>query len=901
LAAWLQIITATALWITFSTTRLLIEAYGELSMYQALMALLAEGDYSVAESFVLPARQARYRPIPRFLLDSRVGLYLRRATFSSQGLWNHQALALEELGSGKNVVVSTGTASGKSLIFRVASFHQILLHPESRILVFYPLKALAADQFRGWQEMARELEMEPEIVGRIDGSVYFKERDEILEKARIVVMTPDVCHAWMMSRLAIPAVKTFLKQLSYMVMDEAHTLEGVFGSNFSFLLRRMLTARRRLMDSASPIEEPQLIAATATIANPAEHMQTLTGMEFYQVTEADEGSPHAERFCAHVISPDGEAMNLARTIQTELLKNSSRGGFITFVDSRKGVEVLARSSQAILSKSGNDVVMPYRAGYDSADREAIERRLQEGTLRGVVSTSALELGIDLPHLTVGLNIGVPGTRKAYRQRLGRVGRSSEGAFLIVADQNAFRSFGTSFEEYHNLSVEPSYLYLDNRFMQFAHGRCLADELEAVGAPTALPSHGHWPKGFKEVYNAAKPGGDRPPEFDGIAQLGGDAPQRSYPLRNVGEINFKIAMGENADPFGEVNESQALRECYPGATYLHLAHAYEVVAWSTNALQPFIKVRNTSPGRQTRPRIRTWINTGIMPVDLMEQHFMQSENGFIAECQMQITEKVEGYVDGKTGEYRAYQELRQRNPNMRPRVRNFRTSGVILCIQAGWFKESGVKNHVADWIRSIFSREYSTLPQDVGSAATNISVRSMEGGGIRGDCVVLYDQTYGSLRLTERLYMNFDVILQRLRVSAESTEGKDRDTLIDIASKLENVYASFQVDDHYGSEVLDEVAPPGCLHVFTPGSKVCLRERGKLCTDVEIIQPTWMDGSLKYQVKSPRKYSGSAPVKRWISSEFLEPSADGDDWEYGWWDRETEEFVDPDDETICQNH
>lgn len=871
-----------------------------MAMYDVLRAALLEENYTIAESFAIPATEARRRPIPKYLFDSRVGLFLHRNELGSAGLWNHQSLALERIGQKQNIVVSTGTASGKSLIFRAAAFHRILLDPSARVLVFYPLKALAADQLRGWKAIAQEMDLDPSIVGRIDGSVSVKERDDILQSARITIMTPDVCHAWLMSRLSIPVVKEFLKSLAFIVLDEAHTLEGVFGSNFAFLLRRMLAARRYLLEDGSD-KTLQFIASTATIANPDEHLKTLTGASFESISEDDDGSPHAERFCAHIVAPAGEEMHVARTLQTKLLTHSKQGGFITFVDSRKGVEVLARTSQADLAELlGDSAVMPYRAGYDSKDREGIERRLQDGTLRGVVSTSALELGIDLPHLTVGMNLGVPATRKAYRQRLGRVGRSAKGAFLVIAPQNAFKGYGTSFKEYHDLSVEPSYLYLDNRFMQFAHGRCLADELEALGASSALPTQMHWPEGFKDVYAAAKPGGHRPPEFDPIAQLGGDSPQRSFPLRNVGEVNFKIAQGENSDSFGEANESQALRECYPGATYFHMGRAYEVVSWNTSAFQPFIKVKPASPGRHTKPRIKTWINAGIMPVDLMERHLLAGKSGFIAECQMQITEKVEGYVD-QANVFHSYQELRQRNPNMRPRQRNFRTSGVLLCIREDWFKVRGVKQRLAEWISSVFSREYSILPQDVGAAATNISVRSMDGGGIRGDCLALFDQTYGSLRLTERLYLGFNRIIARLRVSAEAESSNERDDLLKYVDHLARAYDGFN-DDQEADSLTEakEPAAPGCMQAFMPGSVVCLREAGNMGTDVEVIQPTWMNDQLMYQVKVAPKHPGSAPMKRWVSSNALEPSASAEDWDYGWWNAETEEFLSDEDHMVVED-
>jgi DEAD/DEAH box helicase domain-containing protein len=873
-------------------------------MYNAVRDLLNSNDYSLIESFTLPANQPLYGPVPRYLFVSRVGPYLEKSAGGPQSLWKHQSVALDQLGQGINVVISTGTASGKSLIFRSAVFHRVLLNERDRVLVFYPLKALAADQLRGWRTMAEGLNLDGEIIGRIDGSVPQKERDAILQRSRIVIMTPDVFHAWMMSRLALAEIKDFLRNVGMIVLDEAHTLEGVFGSNFAFLIRRLMAARKFLRSDEEDDKSIQFIAATATIANPETHMKALTGLEFNVVSEQQDGSPRAERYCAHIVSPAGEETLLARSIHRNLLSHGKNGGFITFIDSRKGVESLVRASRAELEQiMGSDAVMPYRAGYDSKDRQEIEQRLQKGTLRGVVSTSALELGIDLPHLLVGINVGVPPTRKTYRQRLGRIGRSSDGAFLLIAPSNAFTRYGTSFREYHEMSVEPSHLYLDNRFMQFAHARCLIDELDAMAAGTVLPTRINWPQGFKEIFNAAKPGGDRPSEFDAIAQLGGDSPQYSYPLRSVGEINFKIAIGENADSFGDANESQALRECYPGGIYLHLARPYEVVAWNTSAFQPYIKVKPVQGNRRTRPRIRTWINVGIAPADLLEGHILSGETGFLAECQMHVTERIEGFTDMQTGEFKSYQELRQRNPNMRPRMRNFRTSGVILCLNGDWFRQGGTREFVADRLLEIFCREFSVLSHDVGASATNISVRNLDGRGLRMSAIVVFDQTYGSLRLTEKLFLGFDHLLDRLSVAADSEKGTDGERFREIVYRVRDAYTAFAGAEVNVIGATVETQLTGFLQVFTKGSRVCLRERGVISTDVEIIQPSMINGRLMYQVKCPAKYPNNpmiAPVRRWVNAELVEPSANSVEWDYGWWNVGTETYENPPESTDPPN-
>lgn len=867
-------------------------------MHKALSHLLQGGQIGVVEQFRLPERAARHGQIPRFLFDSRVGLFLHRQSTEAKwpaALWSHQAEALEALGRGENVVVSTGTASGKSLIFRALAFHKCLLEQGSRVLIFYPLKALAADQIRGWQAMAKLLDVPAELIGRIDGSVPVAEREAILDRSKVVIMTPDVCHAWLMSRLSLPVVKSFVRSLSTLVMDEAHTLEGVFGSNFAFLIRRLIAARNHLLGNDQSVPLLQLVAATATIENPAEHLKRLTGAEFYVVDHTADGAQQHERLVAHVECAEGEEFQVTAALHEHALKHGQGGGFITFLDSRKGVERLALKSQhgrktpELGDLLGSADVLPYRSGYDASDRTKIEQRLKSGSLRGIVSTSALELGIDIPHLCLGINIGVPASRKAYRQRLGRVGRTGPGIFVIVAPRHAFSAFGTSFREYHELSVEPSYLYLDNRFMQFAHGRCLAVELESMGASTSIPTGVAWPRGFREMHAAARPGGRRPPEYDAVAALGGDTPHYGFPLRNVGEVNFDIKLHKDAGSIGDVNQLQALRECYPGATYLHLSRAYEVQAWHTSSFESFIRVRQGAPGRSTKPRIRTWIHAGIDPVDLQENRLVRGDAGFLAECQMQITERVEGYKDSRTDRFHPYSELQQRNSNMRARTRNFRTSGVVLCLTATWFANAPLRRELADWIRDIFLREYSVARQDVGAAGTNISVIGLDGGRQRGVCIAVFDETYGSLRLTEKLYLNFGHVLGRLRAAVESGSLDIEEELAEVVTALERDVSTFS---EAGSTLgADTETPQGLVQVFTAGSLVCLRETGQMATDVQIIQPTMMDGDLMYQIELPAR-PGNVGGKRWVSASGVQPSAMSDDWEYAWWNRETETFEEP---------
>ena len=403
------------------------------------------------------------------------------------------------------------------------------------------------------------------------------------------------------------------------------------------------------------------------------------------------------------------------------MKDSTDGSFITFVDSRQGAERLA------VRTDNSRYVKPYRSGYEAADRSSIEQALRDGYLRGVVSTSALELGIDIPHFAVGLNIGVPVTRKSFRQRLGRVGRQRPGSFAVVTEPYAFRRFGSTLAEYHAKSVEPSYLYLGNRFMQFAQARCLAEEMEMLGVTgrRGLPTNVTWPEGFAEVFDFAYPGGPaaRPREFDQINRTGGDQPHFNYPLRNVPEDAYKV-IHSRGGPTGpahvaQLTVQQAIREAFPGAIYLHMAKGWRVHDWRSTSFDRTIRVNPTKAPILPQPLIRTFVNFGLDRDGIVEGRFRKGERGFLAECHLQVNERVEGFREG--GERKYYKDLRQEKPWMTPKTRDFRTTGVVMRIDEDWFRRPGVKQRTADILRDLMLREYSIPAQDVDAAATNISM------------------------------------------------------------------------------------------------------------------------------------------------------------------------------------
>ena len=587
-------------------------------------------------------------------------------------------------------------------------------------------------------------------------------------------------------------------------------------------------------------------------------------------------------------APDGIS-----TLQRALIEQSDSGSFITFADSRQGVERLAAATE-------HELVRPYRSGYEADDRAGIERALRSGKLRGVVAKSALELGINIPHFEVGLNIQLPASRKAFRQRLGRVGRFSPGTFAIVAASNAFRRYGSSLDDYHRGSVEPSHLYLGNRFVHFAHAKCLADELEMLGVrgKSAPPRGTDWPAGFADVFEFARVGGTRarPREFDHIAGMGGDSPHHNYPLRNIGEENFQIGRGTGLfDRIGSLTLQQAIREAYPGAVYLHNARRWRVKEWRSRAFERVIKASLIKAPINTSPLIRTFVNLSVERDGVVAGNLRKGPRGFLAECQLQITERVEGYQE--LGERKLYRDLRQNNPNMSPKTRDFRTTGVALKIEAQWMTDGDKKRQLANALHDLAVREYSIMPQDIDSAATNVALVTNGHRKAVSDVIVIYDATYGSLRLTERVFEELDALINRLERSSElSSEGNSL-LPAGVAGALREWFdelESAEEDDH--STFLgggENVETDDLLWVLAPGSVVARRDGKGVLQDIEILGAEMV--SLGDAPELFYRYKTGCPGTAMLVADAVEPI--GGEYRYQRWNPATLDYVEDEDDHL----
>lgn len=859
-------------------------------MFELVEDLIAEQGLHLFETIDLPAQPERRGALPPYLANGPAAALAETLTRGGE-LWSHQATALQELGRGVNVLIATGTASGKSLIFQLRAMHLLLSDEQARVLVFYPQKALAADQYMRWERLIRTAGLSPECLARIDGDMPSGERLGTLDRARVILMTPDACQAWLMRNVASAVIQRFLANLRLFVLDEAHVYESVFGSNTAFLIRRLLAARRRVARDGSDL---QLLAATATIAFPEEHLCELTGLDFTVVDEAVNGAPTHARRLYHLNGPEvGEVAegNLSELASALLaLAPSQRGRFLGFHDSRQGIERIVRAID-------DRRVLPYRSGYEPEDRGHIERAMREGRLDGVISTSALELGIDIPDMTIGINLGVPQSRKSFRQRVGRIGRSRPGAFIVLAPPNAFRRFGESFRSYWQSSVEPSYLYLGNRFIQFAHARCLVDEAEALGADKGrLPPGLRWPDGFEAVIRYALPGGGRPREFDPIHQLGGDSPHHNYPLRQVGEASLDLKyQRDTTDRLGTIAMNQAIREAYPGATYLHYGKAYKVAEWQTRAFDRAIRIFPAKGAvAPTKPLLRTTVNASIEGDGVVDGHVLQGATGLVAEVQLQVTEAVEGYRIG--GTTHLYRDLRATNPAMTRKQRDFRTTGIIVRIEEDWFagghsSAAAVRQAVADGLKDLLARDRSISPQDIDSVFTNIAVLGPAGPRRLTDCIVIYDAVYGGLRLTEDMFLEFRSYAEQL-VRAADMAGDDAVVPPGIAHALAE-WADTLAEP--GDAVIGGMdVPGGWMQVYKPGSELATYRNNVSVTVTvgtpQLLETPFSDVPVLMYV---HHLNGAA---RMVAHEALQPT--GHDWQWALWNPGTGELRDIDDPPVA---
>ena len=690
-------------------------------------------------------------------------------------LWLHQANALQELEAGNNTVIATPTASGKSMIFQLRTLSELAINTDATALVFYPTKALANDQANSWNRRCADIGMPPETVDQINGDVPMNRREDIISRSRIIIMTPDVCHAWLARKAQDTPIRNFLKNLKVIIIDEAHTYESIFGSNSAYLFRRLIT----LSAASGNPNTPQFIAATATILEPEAHLEKLTGQKFIVVDESQNGAPRFSRSLYHLpYGPQRRGSSPAHQMAElviSIIDNDPDAQVIAFHDSRQGIERIVQNINR------PDIIMPYRSGYLPEDRLDIETKLREGKIRGVITTSALELGIDMPDLNYGINLDLPTTRKSFHQRLGRVGRSMPGTFIILAPGNRFSDYGETIQDYYNNSVEPSLLYLDNEYISYQQARCLKSELESSRRETrTLPKHCVWPVGFDTSLKNAH--GKPPPHLSNInINTDGQPPQLAHSIRSSGEEDLKIVPSTedvnknyNGRGIGSISLSAALREAYPGAIYLHRGTTYTIDEWVRNPQnrQGIIKAAPRARSYERTHPLTRYMAT-LEPDDRHINKKMEIAGGYVHEIMVKINQSVEGFRTGD-GQGIYYEALRKNDPRKTRKQREFPTSAVHIQIPEEWFSgDTGwpwqTRHQISNALRLHLAYQKSIPLPELGSMVENIVIKTEMGYLLSLNSVLVYDNINGGIGLVQHLYDDLPGYAQRLLPKEEDQQ------------------------------------------------------------------------------------------------------------------------------------
>jgi DEAD/DEAH box helicase domain-containing protein len=519
---------------------------------------LLEGE-EIAYSGVEPARKARTEPLPDDL-DPRVASAL--VANGVTALYRHQAEAWEAARRGENVVVTTGTASGKSLAFNLPVLDAIAREPKTRALYLAPTKALGQDQARALSELGLK-GLKP---GIYDGDTEVERRWQIRKWANLILTNPDMLHVGVLPHH--DRWGDVLHNLRYVVVDEAHVYRGVFGSHVANVLRR-LRRLARVYDA-----EPQFLLASATIANAGELAEALTGAPA-TVVERDT-SPKAERevviWNPPLLDPElglrASPLGDAARLLSELTSRGLRT--ICFAKSRRAAELIHRFTIERVSRETGKRLAPYRAGYTPQQRREIERRLVEGELLGVTATDALELGIDIGLLDCAISVGFPGTVASLRQQWGRAGRRGRGLAVLVASDDALDQF---------FAREPDALLtrrVEAAIVDHTNPRILDPHVLSAAFEAPLDDADAVTLGPQALERAAIL-----PELEkttaGFVWKGRDYPAARVSLRSGDPESFTVVDASTGSLLGLVERERAYTTVHEGAVYLHLGEQYLVEA------------------------------------------------------------------------------------------------------------------------------------------------------------------------------------------------------------------------------------------------------------------------------------------------------------------------------------
>ena len=565
----------------------------------------------------IPSRPAVYGDVQPILAPP---LKSALAKLNITRLYSHQAESLASFRKGENVVVATPTASGKSLIYNLALVELLSQGAGGHGLYLFPLKALAQDQYQAFvalnQQLPRELQLEAAVY---DGDTPSSQRRRIKENLpHLIISNPDMLHLGFLP--FHQQWENFFRNLRLVVIDEIHTYRGIFGSHVVQVLRRL----QRICGLYG--SQPRFILLSATIENAEDFASRLTGLEFHAVEQS--GAPQAGRHFFFV-NPEISATTVAARLFVRALQRNLKT--IAFTQARKLTEIIHMNvTEAIPALASK--VSSYRAGFLAEERREIEQGLASGSVAGVISTSALEMGIDIGGLDVCILVGYPGTIINTWQRSGRVGRGrSDSLVILIAQPDALdQYFMRHPEDFFQRPFEAAVVDPNNSEVVDAHLPCAAAEIP-LNERNDLYSHGGLLASRAPVLEAS--GALLRSAAGDVWYAARQRPHRLVDIRSVGEA-YVILDGPSEKAVGKNDGVRVFKECHQGAVYLHRGQQHLVTHLDLKRKNVFVKPTKV----RYYTRALSEKDTEILSVDQS-----RPVANFIARLgRVRVTEQVVGY-------------------------------------------------------------------------------------------------------------------------------------------------------------------------------------------------------------------------------------------------------------------
>ncbi|MEZ5163463.1 MAG: DEAD/DEAH box helicase [Fimbriimonadaceae bacterium] len=535
----------------------------------------------------IASKEAEYAE-PSFPIPSLI-----QEQLSAQGierLFTHQAQAYDAYKRKEDSIVVTGTSSGKTLCYALPAMEACLSEPAARVLFLFPTKALAQDQLGRIQSLVQPLGFQ---AATYDGDTPKNQRGVIRREAHILLSNPDMLHIGILPGHEL-WVK-FLKSLRLIVIDEAHTYRGVWGGHVAWILRRLL----RLCEWHGSV--PRIIATSATIANPIEHLSALTGRPGTLIDQ--DGAPQGNKTIFLIPPPNPEEANpaspnvVSAKLLADLAKNSVKT--LAFCRSRVGTELVLKTAQDFLKKGDSNpkIIDSYRGGYTPAERRKIEEKLFSGKISGLTCTNAMELGVDVGGLDAVILNGYPGRLSSFWQQVGRAGRSGRDGFgVLIAHADPLEQILTHEpDRLLKRGVEPVVASVNNPFVATAQIKCAAYERPLDPGEV----HG-WGFAAVDATEDLVDADEIRPSAGKLFYPSHDAPAPKVNIRGSHGNSVKLIV--DGDVLGEMEEWRAHQNAHKGAVYLHRGETYEVQ--SLDLRQRAALLTQTNADYFTRPVVST---------------------------------------------------------------------------------------------------------------------------------------------------------------------------------------------------------------------------------------------------------------------------------------------------------